>query len=211
MLFNKIWSVAAVAAASLALVTPANAVTIITANTQLGVIAPGETVVCDGVTNCEGSLNGTFINFFTSISGIAAALPGNNTSQIAVLGGGKAVLAVNRLIKGFSLDWGTVDSANFIQVVGRDGSTQTFGGQLLLPIISDDNLTVPNVDLRATFTFDRVIDVVSIDFGSNQNSFEFDNVAISAVPEPATWAMMLVGFGAIGATARKRSVRTVLA
>jgi len=32
--------------------------------------------------------------------------------------------------------------------------------------------------------------------------------AASAIPEPASWAMMLVGFGAIGAASRRRRVRT---
>ncbi|WP_309643729.1 choice-of-anchor C family PEP-CTERM protein [Phenylobacterium sp.] len=31
-----------------------------------------------------------------------------------------------------------------------------------------------------------------------------DNVSASAVPEPATWAMMIIGFGAVGAMARSR-------
>jgi hypothetical protein len=31
------------------------------------------------------------------------------------------------------------------------------------------------------------------------------------VPEPATWAMMLVGFGMVGATSRYRRRKTVLA
>lgn len=35
--------------------------------------------------------------------------------------------------------------------------------------------------------------------------------ALSAVPEPAVWAMMLAGFGLIGATARRRSSRMVQA
>jgi len=34
--------------------------------------------------------------------------------------------------------------------------------------------------------------------------------AVSAVPEPATWAMMLVGFGMVGAVARYRRRRTVV-
>ncbi|GAO38239.1 hypothetical protein SCH01S_10_00490 [Sphingomonas changbaiensis NBRC 104936] len=34
---------------------------------------------------------------------------------------------------------------------------------------------------------------------------------ITSVPEAATWAMMIVGFGAIGGTLRRRSSRTVLA
>ena len=29
---------------------------------------------------------------------------------------------------------------------------------------------------------------------------------VSAVPEPATWAMMIVGFGLVGATVRRRSL-----
>ncbi len=33
---------------------------------------------------------------------------------------------------------------------------------------------------------------------------QFDNIQVSAVPEPATWAMMMLGFGAIGATLRTR-------
>ena len=31
--------------------------------------------------------------------------------------------------------------------------------------------------------------------------------AVAAVPEPATWAMMLIGFGAVGYSMRKRQVR----
>ena len=34
--------------------------------------------------------------------------------------------------------------------------------------------------------------------------------AIAAVPEPATWGMMVLGFGLIGAAARKRSVKTTV-
>lgn len=46
---------------------------------------------------------------------------------------------------------------------------------------------VPNIEAQARFSFNR---------------------AVAAVPEPATWAMMLAGFGMIGAAARVRR-RTV--
>lgn len=35
-----------------------------------------------------------------------------------------------------------------------------------------------------------------------------DNVSITAVPEPATWGMMILGFGLIGAAIRRRNMRT---
>jgi hypothetical protein len=44
-----------------------------------------------------------------------------------------------------------------------------------------------------------------ITLASGSNSFEIDRLAVSgAVPEPATWAMMIAGFGFIGGTMRVR-------
>jgi hypothetical protein len=36
-------------------------------------------------------------------------------------------------------------------------------------------------------------------------------LSYAAIPEPATWGMMLLGFGAIGFASRRRQMRTVLA
>lgn len=44
----------------------------------------------------------------------------------------------------------------------------------------------------------------SIFNGSTLGEFSF-NIAGAAVPEPATWAMMLVGFGFVGAASRRRN------
>jgi len=35
-------------------------------------------------------------------------------------------------------------------------------------------------------------------------AFEFDDIAANAVPEPASWAMLIMGFGLVGAAARRR-------
>jgi hypothetical protein len=35
-------------------------------------------------------------------------------------------------------------------------------------------------------------------FGGNNGGVFLDNISVSAVPEPATWAMFILGFGAIG-------------
>ena len=39
------------------------------------------------------------------------------------------------------------------------------------------------------------------------NSALIDKVSIAAVPEPATWGLMIAGFGMIGATMRRRAVQ----
>ena len=39
----------------------------------------------------------------------------------------------------------------------------------------------------------------------------FRNLSIAAVPEPATWGMMILGFAAVGVTARRRSTRGIAA
>lgn len=51
----------------------------------------------------------------------------------------------------------------------------------------------------------------SIDFGGTAGRTGFDNITFgsdvpNAVPEPGTWAMMLLGFGAIGFAMRRRMV-----
>jgi hypothetical protein len=51
--------------------------------------------------------------------------------------------------------------------------------------------------------------VSQIDFGPGGNPstsgyFQIDNLTIGAVPEPQTWALLIVGFGMIGVSARHR-------
>jgi PEP-CTERM motif len=61
------------------------------------------------------------------------------------------------------------------------------------------------------YVFDESIDTVSAyvdDFSNTSRNFAF-RLQSGAVPEPSTWAMMILGFGLIGFAMRKRSnVRT---
>jgi len=53
----------------------------------------------------------------------------------------------------------------------------------------------------------RAIDDISLRSG---NDFALDNLSFaSAVPEPGTWAMLFLGFGAIGLMMRRRQSRTL--
>lgn len=40
--------------------------------------------------------------------------------------------------------------------------------------------------------------IKSLVFSSQEKAFEFDNLAVAAVPEPTTWAMMVLGFLGMG-------------
>jgi hypothetical protein len=75
----------------------------------------------------------------------------------------------------------------------------------LLPFPDDTSLKLANALLGVgdyTFSFTG--------HNSNESGTLTGNVTISAVPEAGTWALMLLGFGAIGLTMRTRR-RTVLA
>lgn len=54
--------------------------------------------------------------------------------------------------------------------------------------------------------FDGAVDNVSIDLGTKgQISANFQVKAAAAVPEPATWAMMVLGFGVMGIALRRKT------
>ncbi|UTP39166.1 PEPxxWA-CTERM sorting domain-containing protein [Phenylobacterium sp. LH3H17] len=57
-------------------------------------------------------------------------------------------------------------------------------------------------------TFVGAVDNFSYSFGSSTSNFDFE---VSAVPEPATWAMMISGFGLAGASLRRRRTAALAA
>ena len=53
-------------------------------------------------------------------------------------------------------------------------------------------------------TFSGAVDNVNVAFGNTVYNSNFEVDANGAVPEPATWAMMMMGFGLLGASLRRR-------
>ena len=150
--------------------------------------------------------SGTIYN--NSVSGVRAQ-PAGSTGGYAAVGPANAessaILDLSAFgeINSITFLWGSVDSFNLLEVLGTGFSVD--GGD---PGISPatGNQTAPNSNRLVTLTFtgaDRT-NVTSLRFSATGNAFEFDNVNVAAVPEAATWAMMLAGFGLIGATMRSR-------
>lgn len=104
------------------------------------------------------------------------------------------------------LDYGSADAYNSFILYLSDGTTETFTGQQVIDFgIADGNQSASNTNGRLTFTGGAGQVITRIDLASSQAVLEADNIGvIAAVPEPGTWGMMLLGFGAMGASLRRR-------
>jgi hypothetical protein len=118
-------------------------------------------------------------------------------------GAGSASIFSKAGFQNIAFDWGTVDTYNTFALLDAAGNAfYTLTGQQIMP---NDGSTGTRISLAST---DQAI--YGLRLYSGQPAFEVDNVTFSgAVPEPATWAMMILGFGLVGASMRRRSsVRT---
>jgi hypothetical protein len=188
----------------------ADAATITFASYQTA-LNPGETLV----TNFDSPAS--IASGFT-LTGNAALLTGSSsdgaapafsdtlrdpTQYLSIEGGQQEVLSTPSL-KEISFYVGSLDSYNSLTFSFVGGGTQTFSGSDLAAAVTQaDNgdQQALNTNGRYTFTFDKAVDGVTL--ASGQNSFEVSNIG-AAVPEPTTWAMMLVGFGGLGGMLRNR-------
>lgn len=103
-------------------------------------------------------------------------------------------------IKDISLYVGSLDAYNSVTF---GGVNVTYTGGQLGAISGADNGAQTTADTNGVFHFTFGAPVTSITFNSSQNSFEVASIS-AGVPEPASWALMIGGFGLMGAAVRSR-------
>jgi len=135
---------------------------------------------------------------------------GTTGNYLSVLGGGtENVTFSNRA--SFSFFWGSIDNFNTIVVHTTTDGDVTFLGSAIPGLLVGSGVeatgcqTLTNCNRYFTFTDDSSL-ITGFSISSSQNSFELTN--ISAVPEPATWAMMILGFLGIGFLSYRKSSRS---
>ena len=138
---------------------------------------------------------------------VTGAIINNNNAYALLSGniflsGGSAIDYIE-----FGLTSGATGTVDFI-ITGSDGTTNFFNqvignGDTFFAFNTTGLSTITNVFYRADSTPGSfsLLKQVRIDIANGRGG---------AVPEPATWAMMLVGFGAAGYSLRRRRRATAL-
>jgi PEP-CTERM motif len=180
---------------------------------------PGYTMIdnFDSVNPAKGFLaqNGnTFTgNGFSGSTMISAAPPGDTTAYEGVQPGNPFTLIdTSGSLSAFSFYMGSPDEYNGLNLTvnGPTGSLTLSGDD-----IWGGGTVVGTGDQSEGFLVSYQFTpstVKSLTFSSTSPAFEFDNLAgINVVPEPASWALMIMGFGAAGGMIRSQRRKAALA
>ena len=172
---------------------------------------PGQSIVAD-FESATPNLTGVFTIAQGSNPGQYAAPLGDTSHYLAVLGGNSATLTLTQSYQNLGFYWGSVDPYNtvtFLNAANQNVGTFTGADIPGAPDNGSQGDALNNRRVNFNFGTDSVH---SITFSSAQNAFELDNIAAGgAVPEPTTWAMLMLGMGMVGASIRRRRTTSVAA
>ena len=189
------------AAAILGVASAANAMTIVAStNGPDSGIPAGQHLVTDFTT--PAGLSGNYQLVSGSVSNQYAAPFQDTTQYLAVLGGNTATLAISPALQALSFYWGSIDDFNTVSFFSGTTLVASYTGAMIPAAPADGSQGNPLNNRRVSFNFGGV-PITSVQFASGTNAFELDTIS-GAVPEPATWAMLILGMGLTGAMMRRR-------
>ena len=196
------------AAAALTIGSAANAAITVTFDDGNGGLSSGEVSYATFDPGSTGGVTGSgfLIQTGSNSNGADPAVGDQGDPYLSVLGGGNANFTFAGGLTSLGLDYGSADAYNTFVLFLSDGTTANYTGSELINIgTADGDQTAPRTNGRLTFTTTDGMLITGLRLMSGQNSLEVDNFGVvSAVPEPGTWAMMLLGFGAVGFSMRRR-------
>jgi hypothetical protein len=142
----------------------------------------------------------------TSVTPFGLTPVGANYLAVQAGAGSSFTFPITSNLTYFGLLWGSVDNYNTITFSGI-GGTQSFTGSNVLaadPTLVNHSTGANGTDYVNFSNFGPGFNTVT--FTAGQPAFELANVSytVSAVPEPATWAMMILGFLGIGLISYRR-------
>jgi hypothetical protein len=148
---------------------------------------------------------------------------GGSTNNMMILNGDTTVPATDWLSNSFAVSAGTyaysfdlmnvccnangptnTPSTLRFEFTDNNGATFNFPSG---PVVS---LATPGVFFTQTGSFNLAsggnlrIGLFDTNGVASGNDFAIDNISVTAVPEPMTWALMILGFGGVGAVVRRR-------
>lgn len=127
---------------------------------------------------------------------------GGNFLAAGITAGQPATLTFNAPTSYLSFLWGSPDTWNRLVLTTNQGS-YTYSAMDLNFAVTNGNQAFSQYVQFAT-SAGELINSVTFTNVPARDAFEVANFSVAAVPEPATWALMLVGFAMVGATARYR-------
>jgi hypothetical protein len=195
--------------------------TLALAATAIGFAAPASaaTLVADGITYSltENSISADGLTAFFTLT-----ISGENTASDTEGGGrtGINAIAFNQPAPGTVTSGVMTSPSGFSFSLGGIGSTGCDGNGNFFCF---DNTAIPptpttllsgplsfmfDVTANTSGVWDNYTTDLKIDWVGTQNNYDLVSLPIpvnhGGVPEPATWAMMLLGFGGIGMAMRRR-------
>lgn len=163
------------------------------------------------------SVSGNLRTFNGNVPPVGVNPDNNSDRYLAVEGGG--VFTLNFAGAGFqflSFVLGSLDSYNSLTLGFADNTFQTFTGAGIVntAVTFDGNgnsstAGTNGVFGRVNYFANGGSGITSAAFSSTNSAFEIDDIA-AAVPEPGTWALMILGFGLVGSQLRARKRRTTV-
>jgi hypothetical protein len=172
---------------------------------------PAGPTVVPPVSFSEAKTGTVLLNVGTVPGQFVDPTPGSGpTDNYLSVNNGSYTVSFAAPLQFFSFIAGTLDSYNSLTLNLAGGGLLSYTGSQLQAIAGAVPSFNSNVAGRFSFDMQGGAGIVSAVFSSSQAAFEVDGLA-GAVPEPAAWGLMIVGFGAAGMALRVRRRKVTFA